>query len=709
MFPIIQNLMNQIAEEFQIPLLQQRIDEAFDSLQCSQQLVKGTRCKVRALEPKEMCKRHTALALKERCVHVMKNGNACKRYAILRGCCKQHLSKVPELEEPEVESPVPELEEPEDSPVPVPETPEPVEPEVESPVPVEDETPEPMDPKPDSPVPETPEPVVESVPFAPEENKWEELLPPPNQENEDDQVVNNEQIFKFENLNTTTCCYSDAKAYPTRNNYILCTTLASSSKQKFIPVKKGGKEVKDDDGKRVFRMALYSEKLCEEHNQLVTSQTNPNIKRLYALKHTPIEAYKYFTRWEPKQSKATSLWYLNFINIGMVYTRDGPIAVGLTQPYNPTVFFWPPRYDEDDADAHVRFHNKGLLYQILPDEEVWRNYDLPYKMNNPRSSDEAKSYGFTSFEMMLKHRPTLYIKYWNIWNERKIKNFTELLEWYPEQPTGPRLYPRPRPCNGVCSTTKTKRCEDCKLFYKRFWEQGIEDRGTDTDELYNQLKTGGLGHWLNGICIPAPPLESLHEHFDAIAYCQEWYQMNNTGASLPNYYRPPVYMIYPMPHEKDEWYEKNKFNPETLLAAIGKPRGLDPATAIHYHCNWTRYEIDVQLGRDCWPQVFDDFARPELCSSVWDKYPMATLPMPPPVSKYFLKDSQLNAENLSFYTHYSDFRDGERSHEQAVAEARSSDTTSEWFCTFRFPDRLDAYRAYYEDKIEWDDSLWKGK
>jgi hypothetical protein len=70
-----------------------------------------------------------------------------------------------------------------------------------------------------------------------------------------------------------------------------------------------------------------------------------------------------------------------------------------------------PYDDGKDSLMYLkRCENNGLLYKVL-DQQTLRN--LPFI--DPDKLDELPGAGFLSFEQMIRDRPTLYIKYWNIW------------------------------------------------------------------------------------------------------------------------------------------------------------------------------------------------------------------------------------------------------------------------------------------------------
>jgi len=193
---------------------------------------------------------------------------------------------------------------------------------------------------------------------------------------------------------------------------------------------------------------------------------------------------------------------------------------------------------EDSAVWIRRCHNNGLLYKVLPQSMVHKQYDLPNDL------DQIEGYGMTSFEQMIKERPTLYIKYWNVWN-RQIQRARDFMKY------------------------RGRSLIDLNA------ELGIE-KAIDWDKYENEL--GWLAGMFN-IIVPAPALEQVTApNFNPFRYCKEWVAANCAQEDRTRPHFPPMYLLYPFPDDRmeSEWLGQNKPRPERRIKANRK-------LIQHYH------------------------------------------------------------------------------------------------------------------------------
>lgn len=152
-----------------------------------------------------------------------------------------------------------------------------------------------------------------------------------------------------------------------------------------------------------------------------------------------------------------------------------------------------------------RCQNNGLLYKVIPQEILHKNYHIP-------SLETINSEGYTSFEEIRRHRPKMYIKYWKIWNLH-IRNRRDF----------------------ILKNEKTKdvikwqKLHNCPL--------------PNWKELKEIFKIRGL----ENLIIPPPDLEELQdEKWDPWHYCDNWVS-SNLGETISPYF-PPMYLDMPNPY-----------------------------------------------------------------------------------------------------------------------------------------------------------------
>lgn len=198
--------------------------------------------------------------------------------------------------------------------------------------------------------------------------------------------------------------------------------------------------------------------------------------------------------------------------------------------------------EPEDNDAMVRrCHNNGLLYKILPQSIAHRSQDLPEDLNTVHGA------GFTSFEQMIAERPSLYVKYWKVWNGH-LARLQEFRRYY-----------------GFDTMTLNKHLGiDIYVDWKKYFGPlGIQR---------------GLGH----VLVPPPSLEqvSAAEGFNPFRYCHEWVQANcPERAGEPHY--PPMYVLYPFPDSQyqEKYYKNFGMSTEQRVRAICAV----PRLVQHYH------------------------------------------------------------------------------------------------------------------------------
>lgn len=196
-------------------------------------------------------------------------------------------------------------------------------------------------------------------------------------------------------------------------------------------------------------------------------------------------------------------WEFPHLRLGAKLTKHGFVAVSKLRGQ-----IW---WDQMSEREIRRCQNAGLLYKRLPLNTCH------YKFSLPENVDLLEGDGFTSFEQMIRDRPTLYIKYWKVWNNH---------------------------------------IAECKDWFKR-----NKKISTDIAEWFYETRCNKLPNWsalekewstkgLNNVVIPAPTLEQVKENtFDPFVYCEKWVASNKIDKNLPHF--PPMYVFYPLPSDID--------------------------------------------------------------------------------------------------------------------------------------------------------------
>jgi hypothetical protein len=199
-------------------------------------------------------------------------------------------------------------------------------------------------------------------------------------------------------------------------------------------------------------------------------------------------------------------------------------------PYNNN-----PTEGEDEETLILRCHNNGLLYKILPQEHLMYQYDIT-------NLDSLPGKGFVSFEQMIRDRPKLYIKYWNVWNQ----HIERAREWLTLKSSTPL----------------------------EIWKQTGITAWMNWEEIEEGLKGNG-GY---NIVIPAPSLELVKSAaFNPFRYCEEWVQSNRPDeAHRPHC--PPMYILYSFPEEEYQRCHK-AFRASSLHDVVR----FNPKNVEHYN------------------------------------------------------------------------------------------------------------------------------
>jgi hypothetical protein len=203
---------------------------------------------------------------------------------------------------------------------------------------------------------------------------------------------------------------------------------------------------------------------------------------------------------------------------------------------------------EDEASLILRCHNNGLLYKILPQKELMYQHDIG-------DLDSLPGKGFLSFEQMIRDRPSLYVKYWNVWNEQ-IKRSREWLAF--EDKTAADVYKK----TGIVDA----------VFWPRFKARARE-------------------FGLFNVIVPAPSVSEVQrEDFNPFKYCEDWVRVNRPE-KLDSAHFPPMYILYPFPDKS--YQEKYRAARTFSLADIAL---RNSQSVQHYH-----YSVKTETPY-CWLQ-----------------------------------------------------------------------------------------------------------
>ncbi len=192
---------------------------------------------------------------------------------------------------------------------------------------------------------------------------------------------------------------------------------------------------------------------------------------------------------------------------------------------------------KEDADTMIlRCHNNGLLYKILPQETLMYHYSIT-------NLDDLPGEGFVSFEQMIRDRPKLYIKYWNIWNQHIIR----ARDWL---------------------TFKNKTPQE-------IWQETGITSWVNWERYENEfMAANGTFH----VIVPAPSLEQVcAPSFNPFSYCTKWVR-ENCPEKLDRPHYPPMYIVYPFP---DSYYQT--MYKKQMSSELSDIVARNPQLVEHYH------------------------------------------------------------------------------------------------------------------------------
>lgn len=193
---------------------------------------------------------------------------------------------------------------------------------------------------------------------------------------------------------------------------------------------------------------------------------------------------------------------------------------------------------ETSATLIRRCHNNGLLYKVLPQNVVHQQYDLP------KNIEAEDGFGMTSFEQMIEERPTLYIKYWRIWN-------------------------------GQIERARAFLNHQGKSLVDLNSELGIE-KAIDWDKYEQDI---GMRIGMFNVVVPPPTLDQVTaKNFNPFRYCKEWVEEHGTPSERERPHFPPMYLLYPFPESEmeDLWIQQHDAHEEEKLR-------LNKRLLHHYH------------------------------------------------------------------------------------------------------------------------------
>jgi hypothetical protein len=153
-----------------------------------------------------------------------------------------------------------------------------------------------------------------------------------------------------------------------------------------------------------------------------------------------------------------------------------------------------------------RCQNSGLLYKIIPQRILHYNYHV-------KPVDKIEGIGFISYDDMRIQRPSLYIKYWKIWNSYILerKKFITTYDGYKHEEKWMMEHTCPLPN-------------------------------------WTEIKTTWKIRGFKNIIVPPPTEEQVRDlSFDVWEYCRNWVHVNEPDKiSEPHF--PPIYLDYVDPY-----------------------------------------------------------------------------------------------------------------------------------------------------------------
>lgn len=155
-----------------------------------------------------------------------------------------------------------------------------------------------------------------------------------------------------------------------------------------------------------LKRTVIGHQFCEEHRDyyghVVFEPRGPQSDPYIAI-HMPYVRHHVFTG---------HYWYPRLM-LAAFPTEDGMVVIGRLLQNR-----WIKALTRREIK---RCHNVGLLYKVLPQVALHRFYELT-------NIHEIGGEGYTSYEQMRVERPSLYRKYWLVWNKH-LQDRKEFLQW----------------------------------------------------------------------------------------------------------------------------------------------------------------------------------------------------------------------------------------------------------------------------------------
>lgn len=199
--------------------------------------------------------------------------------------------------------------------------------------------------------------------------------------------------------------------------------------------------------------------------------------------------------WCRKHAFLGHYWFPRLL-LGATHTSEGPVVIGRVMGNR-----W---YKELSQREIERCHNVGLLYKVVPQELLHHTYDVPHI-----NLDELDTEGFLSYDQIRRERPSLYLKYWKIWN---------------------------------------LHIQDRKDFYKK-WKKNTKERWNkvnkyspvpDWDKFCHHYSFRGLENKI----VPSPTIDMIrHSDFNP------WVYMDSFREKFDDILIPPYFIDYPIPEQ----------------------------------------------------------------------------------------------------------------------------------------------------------------
>ena len=245
------------------------------------------------------------------------------------------------------------------------------------------------------------------------------------------------------------------------------------------------------DSKKHFceEKTVVNDMLCSRHKRYISTQTYKLCIHSNPMFEVDIAHYKIHTGMK-------RIYWFPRLQLAGLRTCEGIVAIGRIRGNR-----WLETLGEREIK---RCENVGLLYKVLPQEILHYTYHIG-------NIEKIEGVGFTSYEQIRASRPTLYLKYWKIWNEHIVKR-------------------REFITNGEKITDKHK-------WYKE-WRCQLPN----WEEVKKEYMFKG---WYN-VIVPPPTLEQIKDNnFDVFDYCEEWCRDNYVAKCQYEVGFPPMYIDHP--------------------------------------------------------------------------------------------------------------------------------------------------------------------